>query len=385
MVSLAKENAYQLREFAHRKAGKTVGGNPFKLCFFSFLGLAGSTAPSITFESLSLYQKCTISGLRLIEECVSKIDLLRLLGQAPCIDLTPMAWVSDVIGVMSIKWLVEAKQDEKTKKMLQSWLDGFLLDQTKSGRLNLFECDISQYVLDSNDTEFTTAAIPLFLHYQGKLRIAEQQARQDLIAKFMKEFQYHAPRLSSTALLSILVYVFDNINQDIALVPPSGWSLVDLIGFLERIPVGLKRWTWEEDKGRTKNSDPVKWLIKNEYHVQNLLYVLLAPVIDDIADEIYLDQVGQKTPRADLYLPPIHTIIEVKYRKDFKKKFPKLIGEVAEDVSLYRSDPKYQDARLVCFLWDHTRSTQEHAKFKEGVLKIPGIDGCAMISSPSVM
>ena len=63
----------------------------------------------------------------------------------------------------------------------------------------------------------------------------------------------------------------------------------------------------------------------------------------------------------------------------------KLIGEVAEDASLYHADTKYKDARLVCFLWDHTRSTQEHAKFKEGVLSIQGIDACVVLNSPSFM
>ena len=148
--------------------------------------------------------------------------------------------------------------------------------------------------------------------------------------------------------------------------------------------VGLKRWTWE-NTGRTKNADPVKWPIENEYHVQNLLYVLLAPIFEDVLDEVYLQPIGQKTPRIDLFLPSMHTIIEVKYRKDTKKTFPALIGEIAEDVSLYRSDPTYKDARIVSFLWDHTRSTQEHAKFREGILKIQGMDGCVVVCSPSMM
>jgi hypothetical protein len=37
------------------------------------------------------------------------------------------------------------------------------------------------------------------------------------------------------------------------------------------------------------------------------------------------------------------------------------------------------------FWWDHTRATQEHAKFKEGVLKISGMDACVAISAPSSM
>lgn len=90
-------------------------------------------------------------------------------------------------------------------------------------------------------------------------------------------------------------------------------------------------------------------------------------------------------PRIDLYLPSLHTIIEVKYRKDVKKSFAMLIGEVAEDASLYRADQKFKDARIVIFLWDCTRSTQEHAKFKEGVLKLDGINGCVVVSAPSTM
>ena len=120
-------------------------------------------------------------------------------------------------------------------------------------------------------------------------------------------------------------------------------------------------------------------MVENEYHVQNLLYVLLAPIFNDIADEVNLQPVGQKNPRIDLYLPSLHTIIEVKYRKDMKKSFPAIIGEIAEDASLYRADPKYKDARIVSFLWDCTRATQEHAKFKEGVLKIDGINGCVVV------
>ena len=62
-----------------------------------------------------------------------------------------------------------------------------------------------------------------------------------------------------------------------------------------------------------------------------------------------------------------------------------LIGEIAEDASLYHVDTKHKDARIISFLWDRTRATQEHSKFKEGILKIEGIDGCVVISAPSTM
>ncbi len=385
MVFIDKENSFELREHIGKKVLDGTGTDPFKCCFVQFLGLSDGSAHTFQFASLSLYQKCIVSGLQVVDETVLESDLTRLLGQASRIDSTPMPWVSDWIGVMAIKWLVEEQHDDKVEEHFQSWIAGFVSQQIQNGRLNDFEGDIARYIRDSSSAIFTTATIPLFLHYRDILTLSEQHTRQELIARFMTEFRRQAVSSVPPLFLALMAYCFDHASNDLALVPPNGWALKDLVVFLERIPVGLKRWTWEEEKGRTRNSKPVQWLIDNEYHVQNLLYVLLAPTFDDIADEINLQQVGQKNPRADLYLPGLHTIIEVKYRKDNKKSFSKLIGEIAEDASLYHADTKYKDARLVCFLWDHTRSTQEHAKFKEGVLRIQGVDACVVVSSPSFM
>ncbi|SEN59553.1 hypothetical protein [Nitrosomonas marina] len=385
MVSIDKENAYELREYIGGKVLDGAKSDPFKSCFVQFLGLSDGPVHSFDFASLSLYQKCAVSGLQIVDDTVSESDLTRLLGQASRIDSTPMPWVSDFVGVMSVKWLIENHFNDEMGEQFQLWVHGFVSQQIKSGRLSDLEGDIARYVRDSSSAVFKTATFPLFLHYCDILTLSEQHTRQDLISRFMAEFRLNAANNTSPILLALMVYCFDYASNDLAIVPPNGWLLRDLVTFLERIPVGLKRWTWEEEKGRTRNSIPVKWLVENEYHVQNLLYLLLAPIFDDIADEVNLQQVGQKNPRADLYLPGLHTIIEVKYRKDSKKSFSKLIGEVAEDASLYHADTKYKDARLVSFLWDHTRSTQEHAKFKEGVLSIQGVDACLVVSSPSFM
>jgi len=315
---------------------------------------------------------------------VSAQDASRLLGQAAKIDSTPLPWVSDVFGVMAVKWLVEHMNNSRIIQEFEHWTSGFLAQQISGGNLNLFEKDIAVYIRDGESANFASACVPLFLHYRKIRRIDDQRLRSSLISHFMCEFRDIAQGNASLALLSLMVYVFDQVNQEVTNVPPKGWSLDDLLGFLERIPVGLKRWTWE-DAGRTKGAEPVRWHVENEYHVQNLLYVMLAPVFTDLADEMYLQPVGQKTPRVDIYLPSLHTIIEVKFRKDARRTFQTFIGEIAEDASLYHSDENYRDARIVSFLWDRTRATQEHAKFKEGVMKIGGIDGCVVISAPSTM
>lgn len=384
VVPVEKENAYQLREYLQRKVSESAQGDPFKSSFLRFLGLLKDGGSAFDSAKLSLYQRCAISGLDVWGVTVPAQDVSRLLGQAARIDSTPRPWVSDVFGVMAVKRLVDRLNDARIVREFERWTSGFLAQQVGGDHLNLFEKDIAALIRSRESAVYATACIPLFLHYKAIRRIDDHQLRLSLINRFMHEFRQQAQANSSTALLAVMVYVFDQINEDVAVVPPKGWSLDDLLIFLEHIPVGLKRWTWE-DAGRTKGAAPSKWRVDNEYHVQNLLYVLLAPVFSDIADEVYLQPVGQKTPRVDLYLPPLHTIIEVKYRKDAKKSFPMLIGEIAEDASLYRADAKYKDVRIVSFLWDCTRATQEHTKFKEGVLKIDGMNGCVVISAPSTM
>ncbi len=384
MVPVEKENAYQLREYLHRKVIENAHADPFKSCFLHFLGLSKDGLPAFDFATLSLYQRCAIAGLGVLDETVSTQDVSRLLGQAAKIDSTPRPWVSDVFGVMAVKWLARQMNDAGIAREFENWTSGFLVQQVSGDHLNLFEKDIAAYVLSGESAVYASACVPLFLHYRAIRRIEDHRVRMVLIGRFMAEFGAQAQGGASTALLSLMVSVFDQVNQDVAVVPTKGWSLDDLVGFLEHIPVGLKRWTWE-DSGRTRGAEPVKWPVENEYHVQNLLYVLLGPIFNDIADEVNLQPVGQKNPRIDLYLPSLHAVIEVKYRKDARKSFPALIGEIAEDASLYRADTKYKDARIVSLLWDCTRATQEHAKFKEGVLKIDGINGCVVVSAPSTM
>lgn len=384
MVPLEKENAYLLREHLLAKAVENARADPFKSSFLRFLRLSGDGAPSFEFSTLSLYQRCAISGLGVLEETVSLQDLSRLLGQASKIDSTPRPWVSDVFGVLAVKWLVERTKDSRIATEYRHWVSGFTGLQTTGDHLNSIEKDVAAYTSQGEAATYISACIPLFLHYREIRRIDDHQLRLALIGRFMSEFRAQARGDASTALLSLMLYVFDQVNEDVAIVPPKGWTLNDLLEFLEHIPVGLKRWTWEQT-ARTKGAEPVKWHVDNEYHVQNLLYLMLAPIFNDIADEVYLQPVGQKTPRVDLYLPALNTIIEVKYRKDTRKSFSTLIGEIAEDASLYRADPKYKDARIISVLWDCTRATQEHPKFKEGVLKIDGIDGCVVINAPSTM
>ncbi len=154
------------------------------------------------------------------------------------------------------------------------------------------------------------------------------------------------------------------------------FSLEDVSKLLKRVPAGLRRWTWEE-KSRTKNGKPRQWYIDNEYHVQNLLYFLLAAVFPDIREEEYTPSVGQKTSRVDLEIPSLKLVIEIKFwRKD--KPPQEIIEEIAEDTSLYLAEGSLHE-QIIAFIWDDFRRTEEHDLLRE-IKKMKGIFDVVIVS-----
>lgn len=160
------------------------------------------------------------------------------------------------------------------------------------------------------------------------------------------------------------------------------FSLEDVSKLLKRVPAGLRRWTWEE-KSRTQGGTPRQWCIENEYHVQNLLYFLLAAVFADIREEEYTRSVGQKKPRVDLEIPSLKLVIEIKfwYRKDNPQK---IIGEIAEDTSLYLAQGSPHE-QMIAFIWDDSCRTEEHDLLDSGLKNLKGIFDVVIVSRPGRM
>ena len=160
------------------------------------------------------------------------------------------------------------------------------------------------------------------------------------------------------------------------------FSLEDVSKLLKGVPAGLRRWTWEE-KPRTHGGTPRQWYIENEYHVQNLLYFLLAAVFADIIEEEYTGSVGQKKPRVDLVIPSLKLVIEIKfwYGKD---KSQRIIEEIAEDTSLYLAQGSPHE-QMIAFIWDDSRRTEEHDLLKSGLKNLKGIFDVVIVSRPGFM
>ncbi len=160
-------------------------------------------------------------------------------------------------------------------------------------------------------------------------------------------------------------------------------SVPDICGLLRRVPSALKKWTWEE-KPRTKTSPAARqWYVDNEYHVQNILWLLLAPLFPDLIDEDATPKVGPVQPRADLCIPSLRVIIEAKFmRADDPPK--KIVEQIAEDASLYLVAGSRYDS-LIPFIWDDSRRTEYHEEMLRGLRQIGGVTDAVIMPRPGGM
>lgn len=170
--------------------------------------------------------------------------------------------------------------------------------------------------------------------------------------------------------------VLDWLSYETSLLTKERLTVEDVCQLLERVQVSMKRWRWDEN---------TKWTITNEYHVQDLLWVILAPLFPDLEDEENLPSLGHKHPRYDLGIPSLHLIVEVKFiRRGSQASFAKIIEEIAADHSLYiSSGSRYK--KIIAFVWDDSASTEQHGELKQGLLKMPGIAGAVIVARPAKM
>ena len=164
---------------------------------------------------------------------------------------------------------------------------------------------------------------------------------------------------------------------------PRRATVDDVVALLAAVPHALKRWPWEH-KARTARAGvvPQRWDIQNEYHVQSLLWTILAPIFPDLVDEEYLRSIGHVHPRVDLAIPSLGLIIEVKFlREGIQSAFTGIINEVSADTGLYLSKPSEFTA-IVAFVWDDARATNHHAELLRGLRDLRGVTDAVVVPRP---
>jgi REase_DpnII-MboI len=317
-----------------------------------------------------------------------KQGLERLAGRQPFVDEIPMAFCSDAIGILGVALGTRSLADTSVSAKIVSWLSSFLktiygLDGTENWQRCLFQAadrvlgsgmGISGALLgQAQDVYVALRSKAIFPAVTGEAAEQEEEkALRLILLQGTSEISYERAAIRLAAL--------EHVVRSAPAVVPGRISAEGLVHLLERVPAGLRKWTWETQP-RTTNGIARQWHVDSEYHVQNLLWLQLAPIFPDLDDEHYLTKIGQKNPRADLYIPSMRLIVEVKFLRA-GDKMQKIIDEIASDASLYNAMGN-DCAGIIAFIWDDSARSHEHDYLRQGLKKLPGIIDAAVISRPS--
>ncbi|HQU79948.1 MAG TPA: hypothetical protein PLU47_10820 [Azonexus sp.] len=231
-----------------------------------------------------------------------------------------------------------------------------------------------------DELQVTPASACAVIYVARRLARSSSASGNDFESKLLGRIKLVVYDDPEQATLDLAAFRF--LAQGASQVDLRAPSLEDVGLLLRRLPSGLRRWTWEDQK-KTPNSTAQKWAVENEYHFQNLLCAVLAPVLPDLRDEEWLASVGQKKPRADLVIPSLQLVIEVKYWRE--KSTPQdLISQIGEDVSLYlkRGSP-YN--KVLPIIWDQGRRTEQYDLLITGLCEIRDVVSPVVIAQPAFM
>ncbi|MCU1338037.1 MAG: hypothetical protein JWO19_3618 [Bryobacterales bacterium] len=317
-----------------------------------------------------------------------KQGLERLAGRQPFVDGNPMPFCSDAVGILGVALGTRALADKTLSTKIVAWLTSYLttihgLDGTEDWQRHLFRAadTVSGAAINlppvSNgqaaDVLVALAAKGILPRSAGKqAEHEEEQALRTILSEAAIETPYERAAIRLTAL--------EHVIRSAPTAVPGRISAADLVHLLERIPAGLRKWTWET-KPRTANAPLRHWHIDNEYHVQNLLWATLAPIFPDLDDEQYLAKIGQKSPRADLHVPSMKIIIEAKFLRS-GESMQKVIDEISSDTGLYGAMGN-DCAGIIPVIWDDSARSHEHDYLRQGLKKLPNIIDAIVISRPA--
>jgi hypothetical protein len=315
-----------------------------------------------------------------------------LAGREPFVDGSPMGFCTDAVALLGVALGATRIGEDATKGAVADWMGKFLskcyeMRGVHDWQRCLFAAAKKEVgaVLDLVVPEDTSVAdVRVALRAKGVLPMPQEAREERDETDALLLLKRESGISVELARAALRIAAFDWINRCVPVVTPSRATADDVCQLLRRVPAGLRRWTWEE-AARTsgRGAQPRKWHIDNEYHVQNLLWVTLAPIFPDLKDEEYTPSVGPLQPRADICIPSLNLIIEVKFMRA-NKAARDLIEEIAADASLYLTrDSSYKS--IIAFVWDDSSRIEQHDILISGIKQIKGVIDAVIVPRPGGM
>lgn len=148
---------------------------------------------------------------------------------------------------------------------------------------------------------------------------------------------------------------------------------------LRRFEAAMRRWRWDSDELQ----HPIRWEVRSEREVQDILWIMLRSVFDDVVDEDPLPKIGHSSYRADFGVPSLGVLVEAKYAykaADFKK----IEHEVMVDAVTYlKGNDRYKE--IIVFIYDESCSVEHHDVTQRALLDLDGVSDVIIVSRPGVL
>lgn len=389
-ASLVEKVRSGLKQYALEQALTVwlVGNDIFDVEIDSLLShvLSSSRKPRDTAALGILAHATTLDGS---VRCELESDLKLLFGREPVVAGTPMPFCMDGLALGGIllganacqnlnlkgvvEWITACRNATSTGCGLGAWQEAFL-------------AHVGEYTglpWKRNTSDYETDAIVAVAMQSAGIHAADDMdavERKELAA--LNTIKAGTPPDIECAEAIFRLTCIDWIRRSQPCADLRRISTQEVCKLLRRTVNGMQYWTWE-DKPRTKTSAARKWYVDHEYHVQNLLWLILAPLFPDLTPEDYTVKLHTKQPRADIGIPSLRLIVEAKfwYSQHASKK---IIEEIAEDASLYLV-PESRYSSIVAVIWDDGRRTEEHDGLISALRKIDGIEDAIVVCRPGIM
>lgn len=341
------------------------------------VAILGFASTSGSFEPI--HKKALVDGLKWV------------IGREPFLQGMPTGACTDAVALLGIA--VGARScDERIRRAIAEWMGKFVYTSCEMRGVSDWEKSLfaaAQRCASlkpdiSIPVENAVADVRVALRVKNLLEIgSNSQIEQDEMdaLNLMKNIEGGSIPMARAGLQ---LAAFEWIKRSAPTVTLGRPTVQEVADLLRRVPSGLRLWTWEcEPRTSGRGASARRWHIDNEYHVQSLLWFLLAPIFPDLRNEEYTASVGQVRPRVDLLIPSLQLIIEVKFVRP-GKSFSDVIREVAEDASLYLTQNTPYTG-IIAFAWDDSRRTEEHGVLVRGLREIKGILDAVVIPRPGAM
>lgn len=296
-------------------------------------------------------------------------------------DGVPIGVADDPVALLGVSVGVAAFGDAELTQAVRTWVEPFALHM--SSRSDAWEAAIARCAVESLGIPLPTLAVQpeaadvrvaLSAVGVGNILAGDQQQALTLAVDSGPELD---PLRAVTRLAAIERYL-----TALNIVAVDAPTIADVVRLLEGLQRALQEWTWEQ-KARTKGGTPRKWHVDNEYHLQNVLWLVLAPIFPDLRKEDVTPQVGPIQPRADLGIPSLQLIVEAKFVRR-KKPLKSVVEQIAADRGLYFvSGSAYE--RMIAVVWDDGARIEEHETLARGLGALDRVDGAVVLARPGKM